>query len=144
MSDLGPTSRLCRIALVGAGLSIAILCAADAQALPRGFKEDFNGCATQSPDATDRKRCCTEVHDDCKAKCDADYPGVENANENISCAGSCLLALSSCKDGITVRQTATWPGSPEAEILGLEVKDDHAVPRPGLQLVPSRRAVLFL
>jgi hypothetical protein len=142
VSDLGPTCRLPGLALLGAAFSMATLFIVDAHALPRGFREDFNGCATQSPDAADRKRCCTEVYDDCKSKCDTDYPGVENANENISCGASCLIAVDSCKDGKTVRQTATWPGAPEIEVPGLEVRDDHVVPTPGLELVPSRRAVL--
>jgi hypothetical protein len=32
-----------------------------AHALPRGYKDDFNGCSQQSASPEDRQRCCMET-----------------------------------------------------------------------------------
>lgn len=128
--------------LVPAAMLALLVCSA-ASALPRGYKEDFNGCATQSPDAADRDRCCSETGTQCKQQCDKDFPLDSRVLDNVDCAFRCDIATSSCKRGVTVRQSLPWPGAASLEIEGLETRDDRVVPDPGLTLVPSRGTLLL-
>lgn len=122
-------------------LALVIFAAGRVDALPRGYKEDFNGCATQSPDEAERKRCCNETYWDCDKQCNLDFPDPLS-DENSDCEFSCFFALDSCRDGKTVRVTAAWPGRAGADIPGLVVEGDRLVPEGGLVLSPGRRSVL--
>jgi hypothetical protein len=109
-------------------------------ALPRGYKEDFNGCATQSPDATDRERCCKETGHDCLDQCLKDF--AADPGGGINCQSECTDAFTKCKDGKTVRVSPDWPGISGADVPGLTIAGDRTRPEKGYDLVPSRSAVL--
>jgi hypothetical protein len=128
---------------LAAGAMLVLFVAGAASALPRGYKEDFNGCATQSPDAADRDRCCSETGTQCKQQCDKDFPLDTRVLDNVDCAFRCDIATDNCKRGVTVRQTLPWPGASSLEIEGLEARDDRVVPDRGLMLVPSRGTLLL-
>jgi hypothetical protein len=111
-----------------------------ALALPRGYKEDFNGCATQSPNATERERCCKETYTDCTAQCSKDFAG--NPNGEIVCAAECTGAVDKCRDGKVLALQPVWPGMFGVEVPGLAIKGDRTIPEKGYDLVTSRSAVL--
>jgi hypothetical protein len=109
-------------------------------ALPRGYKEDFNGCATQSPNAADRDRCCTETYTDCDAQCLKDF--ANDPDGAIFCQAGCANAARQCKDGKAIPFRPAWPGIFGAEVPGITIQGDRAVPEKGYDLVASPGAVL--
>jgi hypothetical protein len=131
--------RLARLAmcwLLAAGF------ARSAHTLPRGYKDDFNGCATQSADDTDRARCCKETFSQCQAQCQKDFADQGDYNEAIGCGSECLDAHEKCRDGQTVPLQPGWPGLPGVIVQGMLVEGDRAVPAKGYDLAASRGAVL--
>ena len=113
-----------------------------AHALPRGYKEDFNGCATQSPDDTDRARCCMETFRQCQTQCNKDFADQGDYNGAILCASECLSGQQQCKDGNAIPLRPAWPGVNGVDIPGLLVKGDRLTPAGGYDLVAGRGAVL--
>jgi hypothetical protein len=107
-----------------------------AQALPPGYKDDFNGCATQSPDTASREECCKETFLDCSAQCNHVGP-----NESLACRMECLEAMLMCDDGRPI-PIVTWPGNPGSVFPGLVSEGDRLVAQRGRELVASQGAVL--
>lgn len=113
-----------------------------AHALPPGYKDDFNGCATQSADDTDRERCCTETRQQCSGDCgDSSSSGPGDTEEHLACLMDCLEGYLKCSDGRVITIVA-WPGDPTAVVPGLTSKDDHLLPDARYELVASRNAVV--
>ena len=123
---------ICLALIAASGLAVL--------ALPRGYKEDFNGCATQSPNAADRERCCKETAHDCDDQCLKDFAG--DPDGGISCMSGCTDAFTKCKAGQTVRVNPDWPGIAGADVSGLTIEGGRAIPEKGYDLVASRSAVL--
>lgn len=116
--------------------SILLLAASSgARALPPGYKDDFNGCATQSPDEATRKECCLETMQDCSSLCTQTGP-----LERASCILDCVWAEQRCEEGTTLPIVA-WPGN-LGSVPGLTAVDDRVVPDRGRELVASQSAVL--
>ncbi len=109
-------------------------------ALPRGYKEDFNGCATQSPNTTERERCCKETYKDCLAQCSKNF--ADDPSGELFCAADCTGAVDQCKKGNAIPLRPGWPGEFGVEVPGLTVEGDRAVPEKGYDFVTSRSAVL--
>ena len=127
-------------ASLSVGLSLVFVCSLAAHALPRGYEDDFNGCALNSPDEADRKRCCMETFTQCQTQCQKDH--ANDANESIKCMSGCVWAHESCKNGDKVSIRPTWPGVGGAAVPGLTLEGDRTVPEKGFDLVASRSAVL--
>jgi hypothetical protein len=123
---------LCLALIAASGLAVL--------ALPRGYKEDFNGCATQSPSQAERDRCCKETFDDCQAQCTKDWEA--NGTDPINCASDCTWAAIGCKKGETIPLKLNWPGISAVEVAGLSTEGGRTIPVPGYDLVASRTAVL--
>src|SRR5262245_20807252 len=102
-------------------------------ALPRGYREDFNGCATQSADKADRERCCLETFTDCSNQCHKDYADKGDYNGAINCGSECLWAEDRCENGQTVRVVG-WPGM-SGDVPGLLAEGDHLITDQGRDLV---------
>jgi len=119
-----------------AGCLVLIAVSSLAFALPPGYKDDFNGCATQSPDTASREECCKETFVDCSSQCDHVGP-----NESLACRMDCLEAMLMCDDGRTVPIVA-WPGNPGSVVPGLVSDGDHLLADRGRVLVATQGAVL--
>jgi hypothetical protein len=78
-------------------LVLALVAVTLAYGLPPGYREDFNGCATNSPDQEHRDYCCTKTGDDCVKACPNQNP------PEPACEAFCLWAVDDCKNGDEVK-----------------------------------------
>ena len=114
-----------------------------AHALPRGYKEDFNGCSQQSASPEDRQRCCMETFKACDAQCQKDFADKGDYNGAILCGSDCVWAHDKCKNGQTVAIQPGWPGRDGAIVHGLTVDGDKLLPAKGYDVLSSHRAELI-
>ncbi|MGB3562597.1 MAG: hypothetical protein WBH85_10425 [Thermoanaerobaculia bacterium] len=111
--------------------------------LPKGYREDFNGCSSQQ-DPDKRATCCDEVARDCHAVCGKSYDDGElGPGAWIMCGLDCDDARDSCGNGSTIKERIDWPGQPGLQIPGVFIEDNRIVTEEGIGLGVSTRSTVI-
>jgi hypothetical protein len=124
-------------------LLIALIPATSVLGLPKGYREDYNGCSSQK-DQEKRETCCDDVARDCREVCSNSYnDGKIGPGGWIVCGSDCDDANDSCKEGSTVKAGVDWPGQPGLQIPGIYTDNNRIVSEEGIGLSISTRLTVI-
>lgn len=124
-------------------LLIAVIPATSVFGLPKGYREDYNGCSSQK-DQDKRETCCDDVARDCKEDCGTLYNDKKIGPGGwITCGSDCDDANDSCKNGSTIKEGVDWPGQHGLQIPGIYTDDNRIVTEEGIGLSISTRSTVI-